>query len=173
MPNSAAAPRFHSPLANAKPNRQDKLIGGAPRLAALAPSDSTEKTQSQRAVHSGITPVSRVGTGKTMCCSSVRVWNKFPSNIFLVSQPAFCYESVRLPKICNTGLISLETQIKESTLSCWCFYITAPRPEVLFQQWEEGGGALVGLGVLHQLQKCHWFKLSESVLTHWKLIVLT
>lgn len=73
MPDAAALPCFHSPLAaNAKPNRQDKLIGGAPRLAAFAPSAPTAK-QGQRAVHSGIiTPASSVGTGTTMrlCCST-------------------------------------------------------------------------------------------------------
>lgn len=37
---------FHSPLTDAKPNRQDKLIRRAPRLAAFAPSASTAKTKS-------------------------------------------------------------------------------------------------------------------------------
>lgn len=53
MPNSAAVPCFHSPLTNAKPNRQDKLIRGAPRLAAFAPSASTAKTQSPSGGKSG------------------------------------------------------------------------------------------------------------------------
>lgn len=34
----AAPGASHSPLANAKPNRQDKLVDGAPRLASTAKS---------------------------------------------------------------------------------------------------------------------------------------